>query len=1103
MSESTDNAAAQTAATDDWLGYGAYADALWARVVKALDKDNASGKPLGDDPLVVGLFGEWGAGKSQLLKLIYERAQQQSARDIAERVFAAPSKLPVTITVPVMFQPWKYEHEEHLHVPIAAHVRDALDEAWKQLPTDFEQVKKLALQLADKVEDVDKTITKAKRAFTTLKSGLSGAKAAVESNVGGFVAASVDTLLAVGGVPPMLSGMRSAMMKRDLAGEDEASDEAADGKDAGEPVGGKSKPKTQAAAAAKRPTKAEKATAALAHTADGFGFYRVDKFLRAMTRPTRNKKLLDASGMSIGPEIEFDLHINFVVFVDDLDRCLPEKAVQMLELIKTVFNVESFAFVLALDDEVIERGISHRYQAYQLAGKKPEMPITGFEYLEKIVHVPFRLPALTRRQAELFIQRYEAESIEAEASERWFTELASTTSEKNVRLIKRADVLDLALSGFDVYMPRKLVRLAELVHQISDVAKRRAKPISFDAGSAIDVRVVLAVALVQLFQPELYRILRRRQDCFPFLLAAFAERSTLGVVGEQRPINSDPPDLREANLSSIDLWRWAVRPKLDKSKPWEPASSESAYQYAVNFIAKEHADDGNERANAQLVRLPLVVQILDHRAAQRHLFDVLKLTKALATQMDATDSAPHALTFAPYLSLLAMEPEIFGKVHATLGPVTAGSGVAASANLEVSPRITSADIRKIADDLLSPETAAQANLVSRNSLEAGRVLTDQLATRLVEELHVRLEALRLPDDEETSDHIAAQRRLLAGLQFLAPYLTPADAREHWNLVKDCVDFDKPIEPKLRALWGDVRSALGCDDRFDPNNFYLLKDRFEDHDERIEPIPGFVLVPADKFVMGHAAEKDHQPHKANIAAPFYISRTLVTVDQFALFLQGEDAPYDNKDYWDVASAAWRKEHPTLSRIDELGWSAQRRYGSRPVFSVSWFEARAYARWLNAQLRPALDRLDASGVSGKYEVTLPTETEWERAAGAASLTSADGRRWPWVGDDSDIDQRANVKLLVGCASAVGLYPPNPIGLHDMAGNVREWTDNVGEPGLVKRVLGDAKKVHLLSLRGGSGADSPAHASCSFRLWNVPDGWGEATGFRVMLSLAEIEC
>ena len=106
MSKLTDSASAKTSGSDDWLGYGVYADALWDRVRRALDKDKVSGKPLGDDPLVVGLFGEWGAGKSHLLKLIYERAQQQSARDIAERALIDPSSdKPLTVTVPVFFQP--------------------------------------------------------------------------------------------------------------------------------------------------------------------------------------------------------------------------------------------------------------------------------------------------------------------------------------------------------------------------------------------------------------------------------------------------------------------------------------------------------------------------------------------------------------------------------------------------------------------------------------------------------------------------------------------------------------------------------------------------------------------------------------------------------------------------------------------------------------------------------------------------------------------------------------------------------------------------------------------------------------------------------------
>ena len=55
-------AAAAAADNGDWLGYGAYADALWSRIETALKKDEIKGE-LGDDPLVIGVFGEWGGGQ--------------------------------------------------------------------------------------------------------------------------------------------------------------------------------------------------------------------------------------------------------------------------------------------------------------------------------------------------------------------------------------------------------------------------------------------------------------------------------------------------------------------------------------------------------------------------------------------------------------------------------------------------------------------------------------------------------------------------------------------------------------------------------------------------------------------------------------------------------------------------------------------------------------------------------------------------------------------------------------------------------------------------------------------------------------------------------
>ena len=86
MSEPANDAKAQSEDTDDWLGYSEYADTLWARIEAALVKDASTGT-LGSDPLVIGVFGEWGAGKSKLLELIYKRAKARNEADCAKRAF--------------------------------------------------------------------------------------------------------------------------------------------------------------------------------------------------------------------------------------------------------------------------------------------------------------------------------------------------------------------------------------------------------------------------------------------------------------------------------------------------------------------------------------------------------------------------------------------------------------------------------------------------------------------------------------------------------------------------------------------------------------------------------------------------------------------------------------------------------------------------------------------------------------------------------------------------------------------------------------------------------------------------------------------------------
>jgi predicted KAP-like P-loop ATPase len=50
-----------------------------------------------------------------------------------------------------------------------------------------------------------------------------------------------------------------------------------------------------------------------------------------------------------------------VVLVDDLDRCLPTNALDVLESMKLFFDLPGFVFVVALDEEVVERAIRAKF----------------------------------------------------------------------------------------------------------------------------------------------------------------------------------------------------------------------------------------------------------------------------------------------------------------------------------------------------------------------------------------------------------------------------------------------------------------------------------------------------------------------------------------------------------------------------------------------------------------------------------------------------------------------------------------------------------------------------------------------------------------------
>jgi formylglycine-generating enzyme required for sulfatase activity/cytochrome c553 len=259
----------------------------------------------------------------------------------------------------------------------------------------------------------------------------------------------------------------------------------------------------------------------------------------------------------------------------------------------------------------------------------------------------------------------------------------------------------------------------------------------------------------------------------------------------------------------------------------------------------------------------------------------------------------------------------------------------------------------------------------------------------------------------------------------------------------------------------------------------------------------VRVPAGRFVMGDEnGGLDEQPLSVvEIARPFWISKFEITNAMYAAFDPTHDRKYEHKGSW-------------MFNEWDLGWDLN--HPDQPVVRVSWKEATAFCRWLS----------ERTGLN----VSLPTEAQWEWACRAGTDTPlhygdldtdfsafanmADFTMHELVYDtrnqfSPDLvprDARFDDEELV--ATNIGSYLPNRWGLHDMHGNVWEWTRSSYRPYPYKSGDGrnDAGAPGRKVVRGGSWYDRPKRCRSAFRL-SYP-AWRKVynVGFRIVVESSE---
>lgn len=276
---------------------------------------------------------------------------------------------------------------------------------------------------------------------------------------------------------------------------------------------------------------------------------------------------------------------------------------------------------------------------------------------------------------------------------------------------------------------------------------------------------------------------------------------------------------------------------------------------------------------------------------------------------------------------------------------------------------------------------------------------------------------------------------------------------------------------------------------------------------------FILIPPGEFMMGstpvdvekalevvnaigeeehwHEGVKSELPqHKVVLTQPIYLGAFEVTQAEYEAVM-GLNPSY-------------------FSHLGEGKHAVAATETSRhPVETVSWMDATEFCAKLSQQ-----EKLDPFYLRKGESVTwldgtgyrLPTEAEWEFACRAGTTSAY------WSGDtDQELERAGWFGANSGGRShPVGMLEPNPLGLHDLHGNVWEWVQDAWEPRYYEQLngtpaidpAGASSFAYGHVVRGGFWSCPGSYCRSSHRQAAAADSRFTYLGFRAALSLRALE-
>ncbi len=225
------------------------------------------------------------------------------------------------------------------------------------------------------------------------------------------------------------------------------------------------------------------------------------------------KLIVDALGTKNG----------FLFFIDDLDRIDPPIAVQILELLKNIFDLKHCIFILSIDYDVVIKGLKPKF------GELTDRNEREFRsFFDKIIQLPFAMPVASYQIDKFLCDALKGIGFLSDEEE------ANVTLRQNLSEFARLSV------GTNPRSLKRLTNILSLIHLIM-VSKNKGDKEQENVNltmQMIDKQINFALVCIQINYPAIYNTLLQEPD-FKKWDESFARKLSLKVLTETEIENLD------------------------------------------------------------------------------------------------------------------------------------------------------------------------------------------------------------------------------------------------------------------------------------------------------------------------------------------------------------------------------------------------------------------------------------------------------------------------------------------------------------------------------------------------------------------------------------